>query len=69
MNVTIINFKPGMEDGREPTGRMFIRSKDGFRRYVDVGDYILINNDTGIKSICPKSVMMDVLKIVADVKE
>jgi len=66
MNVTIVNFKRGMEDGTEPTGKMFIRSKEGYRRYIEEGDYILINNDNGIKSVCPKSVMMDVLSILND---
>lgn len=66
MNVTIRNFKRGMEDGTEPTGKMFIRSKDGYRRYIEEGDYILINNDTGVKSVCPRSVMMDVLTILHD---
>ena len=69
MNVTILKFKRGMEDGTEPTGRMFIRSKDGFRRYIDENDYIIINNNTGVKSVCSKSVMMDILKIIENVQE
>ena len=66
MNVTIINFRNGMEDGTEPTGKKFVRSKEGIRRYVEEGDYILINNENGVKSVCPRSVMMDVLAIIND---
>ncbi len=66
MNVTIVNFRKGMEDGTEPTGKMFIRSKEGYRRYISEGDYLLINNDNGVKSVCPRSVMMDVLSILHD---
>ena len=66
MNLRIASFVNGMEDGREVTGECFIKSAGGVRKKVGEGDVIILNMDTKVKYVCPRGLVMDLLKVLSN---